>query len=193
MTVHLSKIRIAAIAAVLAAAAVSSAESTSNFGFKLGLIFPADSAVKDNAGKTGLDIGVAYFLKSKPLIKGQTLPSVELDYLRIGGNDNKFEGIHLGYAERVFLGKEDEKSGPYAGFAAGVAFNKVSGTTTTGGGQSGGSVTTKSSEDKTQFFGELLAGYRIEQNFGVEAFVRFSPKFNDINPTVYGVRATYRF
>ncbi len=143
-----------------AAVADASAQTTSSFGFQLDLITPTDSTLRDNAGKTGLDIGIAYFLKSKPLLKGQTLPPVELDYLRIGGNDDNFEGFHLGYAERTFLGKEGELMGPFAGYAAGIGFNRYTGTTTVSSGQ-GGSLTTRSTDDKTQVFGELLVGYRL--------------------------------
>jgi|GEM_PF-4747831 len=189
---HLSKIRLVTIAAMTATVAISSAETPSRFGFKLGLIAPTDSTLRDNAGKTGLDIGIAYFLQSKPLLKGQTLASVELDYLRVGGNDDNFEGFHLGYAERTFLGKEDDLNGLYAGFAAGLALNRFTGTTTVSSGQ-GGSVTTRSTDDRTQVFGELLLGYRLQMNYGVEAFVRMSPKFNDVTPSVYGIRASYRF
>ena len=83
-------------------------------------------------------------------------------------------------------------NGLYAGFAAGLALNRFTGTTTVSSGQ-GGSVTTRSTDDRTQVFGELLLGYRLQMNYGVEAFVRMSPKFNDVTPSVYGIRASYRF
>lgn len=180
------KLKVAALAIVVVSASVASAQSNlpNSFGLKLGAFFPSDGTVRDAVGKTGFDIGVSYYLTDQPASQG----SIDLDLFRVGGS-NYFQAISLGYTGRYYANKPGTDNAPYIGFSAGISFNRVSASTSGSGGSGGSSV----SENKTQPYGEILAGYRFAKGTGVEAFYRITSDIGGFHSNAIGVRLTYKF
>lgn len=194
--------RYAALATVLSFSALSTAQDTVNpWGVSLGIVFPADSNLRDSAAKTGFSAGVSYRGSNQPLIKGQTVVTYELGYIRIGGS-NHYESFQLGYAERVRFGAEGAASGPFAGFSVGLAYNKLRAQIDDGGGDSGGDGGSggefgfeifSETKSRLSFYAEAILGYSFTPQIGVEGYFRFTPELEGVNLNTFGVRASFKF
>ncbi len=185
MDLKRSPIKVTALALVVVLSSFASADTggANSFGLKLGAFYPTSKAARDSLSKTGYDIGVSYFLPDQ----GSTQSSIDADYFRVGGS-NYFQGLSVGYTAR-FFGSNAAPTAPFFGVSGGVSFNKLRTTTLGSGGSGGGSA----SQNKTQVYGEAIAGYRFNKQSSVELFYRFTGKMAGIDATAAGVRATFRF
>ena len=182
------KMTVLALSVVAASIASAQYNTPANYGLKFSLFYPTDSSIRDSVGKTGFNIGFAYFLK----YQADQQSSIDLDYFRLGGSDY-YQAISLGYTARYFQTKNMMEAAPYFGFSVGITFSRLSATTSMSGSGGGSGGSSSITESKTQPYAELIGGYRMDKQTSLELYYRIAADIGGFHTNALGLRLNYKF